>query len=370
MKRLDAMRPRAAIAMTGLMVIAAVAWLAIRATHDAGDEPRSPSSPTTTNSDVAPKSSPDGMAWIPGGEFSMGADGSCESLCAIPGTTADAAPVHRVVVDGFWIDATEVTNEQFAKFVAATRYVTVAEQAPTRAEFPDAPAENLVAGSTVFTPTDDRVPLDDHFRWWRYVCGADWRHPEGPDSDVSGREQHPVVQVAYEDALAYATWAGKRLPTSAEWEFAARGGLDGRRYAWGDELKPGGKSMANLHQGTFPVRGGDTAEDGYAGIAPVAHYPANGFGLFDVAGNVWEWTSDWYRPDWYAELAARGPLAKNPTGPDASFDPLEPGARKRVQRGGSFLCSDQYCTRYLVGTVGRGEERTGSNHLGFRCVRD
>ena len=370
MKRLDDRWPRIKALATGFARMSAVAWLASRCGPETGDRSSSAVGETNVNATAATAAPPDGMAWIPGGEFSMGADESCESLCAFPGTTADAAPVHRVVVDSFWIDATEVTNEQFAKFVAATRYVTVAEQAPTRAEFPDAPEENLVAGSTVFIATDDRVPLDDHFQWWRYVRGADWRHPEGLDSSASGREQYPVVQVAYEDAIAYATWAGKRLPTSAEWEFAARGGLEGRRYAWGDELKPGGKSMANLHQGTFPVRGGDTAEDGYAGIAPVAHYPANGFGLFDVAGNVWEWTSDWYRPDYYAALHATGTVAINPRGPDAPFDPLEPGARKRVQRGGSFLCSDQYCTRYLVGTLGRGEERTGSNHLGFRCVRN
>ena len=308
------------------------------------------------------------MVWIPGGEYSMGCDAADDSICGMPGTTADALPVHRVYVDEFWMDATEVTNAQFAAFVAATSYVTVAEQTPTRDEFPDAPPESLVAGSTVFTPSAESVPLDQWLLWWRYQPGAQWRHPEGPGSDLTGREQHPVVHVCYEDALAYATWAGKRLPTEAEWEFAARGGSAGARYVWGDELRPGGNYQANLYQGAFPIAGGDTGEDGFIGLAPTARFPANPYGLFDLAGNAWEWTSDWYRPDTYAERS--GAVARNPGGPLSSFDPAEPDAAKRVQRGGSFLCTAAYCTRYLLGTRGKGEVRTASNNVGFRCVRD
>jgi formylglycine-generating enzyme required for sulfatase activity len=297
----------------------------------------------------------------------MGCDVSGEALCGLPGVTRDAQPIHRVYVDGFWMDKTEVTNEQFEKFVRATGYITVAERAPTKEEFPTAPPENLVAGSVVFTPTSEPVPLDDHYRWWSYVKGANWRHPLGPASDLKGKEKYPVVHVAYADCFAYAKWVGKRLPTEAEWERAARGGLDGRLYAWGDELKPGGKWMANIFQGQFPVH--DTGEDGFVGIAPVAQFSPNGYGLYDMAGNVWEWCSDWYRPDYYAQLAKRGVVARNPQGPDTPFDPSEPAERKRVQRGGSFLCTDQYCSRYMVGTRGKGEISSGSNHLGFRCVK-
>ena len=299
----------------------------------------------------------------------MGCDESGESLCGLPGLTRDTQPIHRVQVDGFWMDRTEVTNEQFEKFVKATGYITVAERTPTQEEFPTAPPENLVAGSTIFTPTDQPVPLNNHLYWWRYEKGANWRHPDGAESDLRGREKYPVIHIAYEDATAYAKWAGKRLPTEAEWEFAARGGAAGRLYAWGDELKPAGRWMANIYEGRFPVAGGDTGEDGFKGIAPVAQYPSNAFGLHDVAGNVWEWCSDWYRPDYYATLAAQGGVSRNPQGPETSYDPAEPMEKKRVHRGGSFLCTDQYCTRYMVGTRGKGEISTGSNHLGFRCVK-
>jgi formylglycine-generating enzyme required for sulfatase activity len=281
----------------------------------------------------------------------------------------DARPVHRVYVDGFWMDKTEVTNDQFEQFVNATGYVTIAEQTPRAEDFPGAPPENLVAGSTVFTPTAGPVPLANHYRWWRYEKGANWRHPLGPQSDIRGKGNYPVVHVAYDDAVAYAKWAGKRLPTEAEWEFAARGGLSGKLYAWGDELKPAGQWRANIFQGTFPVEGQDTGEDGFVGIAPVTQFPPNGYGVYDIAGNVWEWCSDWYRPDYYSILARTRQVVRNPAGPPSSFDPLEPTERKRVHRGGSFLCTDQYCTRYMVGTRGRGEISTGSNHLGFRCVK-
>jgi len=307
------------------------------------------------------------MVWIPGGEFSMGSTVESESLCGLPGVTRDALPVHRVYVDGFWMDATELTNEEFEKFVRATGYITVAERTPTKEEFPSAPPENLVAGSTVFTPTKNTVALDNYYQWWRYQPGANWRHPEGPQSNIKGKEKHPAVQIAYDDALAYAKWAGKRLPTEAEWEFAARGGLTGKLYSWGDDFRPKDKPMANTYQGKFPVR--DTGADGFAGVAPVASFAPNTYGLYDVAGNVWEWVNDWYRPDYYAELA-KAALSRNPRGPESSNDPSEPGSKKRVQRGGSYLCTDQYCSRYMVGTRGKGEISTASNHLGVRLVMD
>ncbi len=284
-----------------------------------------------------------------------------------PDAMADARPVHRVRVDGFWMDRCEVTNRQYARFVAATGYVTVAERTPAAAEFPGAPAENLVAGSVVFKPPDGPVPLDNHYQWWDFVKGANWRHPLGPSSSIEGREDYPVVHVAYEDAERYAKWAGERLPTEAEWEFAARGGLSGALYSWGNDLNPGGKWMANTWQGQFPVK--DTGEDGFAGIAPVAQYPPNGYGLFDMAGNVWEWCSDWYRPDAYPQGNVDGAVSVNPQGPWSSHDPAEPDQPKRVHRGGSFLCTEQYCTRYMIGTRGKGEIKTASNHLGFRCVK-
>ena len=277
----------------------------------------------------------------------------------------DSRPVHRVYVDGFYMDRTDVTNAEFAGFVKATGYLTVAERKPREEDFPGAPPENLVAGSVVFSPPNHPVSLHNHFEWWNYVWGASWRHPSGPESDIEGKEQYPVVHIAYEDAVAYATWAGKRLPTEAEWEFAARGGLAGKPFVWGDEFRLLGKWMANTHQGHFPMN--DTAADGYAGIAPVAQYPPNAYGLCDMAGNVWQWTSDWYRPDYYRQLA--GTVARNPQGPESSFDPSEPTQPKKVQRGGSFLCTDQYCSRYIVGTRGKGEISTGTNHLGFRCVK-
>jgi len=375
-----------AIRLLVCLIVSAIA-VVVASMYDGGSSPRqtpeisasSPVSeedaragfaPTILNTTAAPSPAPEGMVWIPGGEFSMGSDSESESLCGMPGTTRDAQPIHRVSVDGFWMDSTEVTNEQFARFVEATGYITVAEQKPTQAEFPTAPPENLIAGSTVFTPTETPVPFDNYFQWWNYVPGADWRHPSGPDSNIAGREKYPVVQVVYEDTAAYAKWAGKRLPTEAEWEFAARGGTAGDTYVWGQELKPGGKFQANIYQGEFPLVNGDTGEDGFRGIAPVAQFGKNPFGLYDMAGNVWEWTSDWYRADYYQTLSEQGGVARNPQGPDTPYDPAEPTEKKRVHRGGSFLCTDKYCTRYIVGTRGKGEVRTGSNHVGFRCVKD
>ena len=266
------------------------------------------------------------------------------------------------------MDATEVTNAEFTRFVDATSYTTVAERVPRAQDYPGAPPENLVAGSVVFSPPANGVPLDDHLRWWGYVAGASWRHPEGPGTTITDRMDHPVVHVAWEDVVAYCRWAGKRLPTEAEWEFAARGGLEGKPFTWGDEFKPAGKFMANTFQGHFPER--NTGEDGFVKTAPVKAFPANGYGLYGMAGNVWEWVSDWYRPDYFARLAAAGGVAHNPKGPPDSFDPVQPGVAKRVHKGGSFLCTDQYCARYMPGGRGKGEPDTGTNHTGFRCVRD
>ncbi|HEY7129059.1 MAG TPA: formylglycine-generating enzyme family protein [Nitrospira sp.] len=301
---------------------------------------------------------PDGMTWIPAGEFWMGSDFQM---------FRDARPVHLVHVNGFFMDKTEVTNEQFERFVKATGYVTVAERVPTAQEFPDTPPENLVAGSVVFTPPSTAVPLNNHLRWWSYVRGADWRHPQGPDSGISDKMEHPVVHVAYEDVLAFAAWARKRLPTEAEWEFAARGGLEQKAYVWGDDFEPGGKAMANAFQGHFPDH--NTNQDGYETTAPVGSFPPNDYGLCDMAGNVWEWTSDWYRPDYYQSIAAAG-IPHNPHGPSDSFDPSEPGVKKKVHKGGSYLCSDQYCARYMPGGRGKGATDTGASHLGFRLVKD
>lgn len=287
---------------------------------------------------------PEGMVWIPGGTFWMG---SAEFT--------DAGPVHQVSVDGFWMDRTEVTNDQFAKFVAATGYVTVVERPP---------APELKPFSLVFhKPDRDLDPREaDPRDWWRAVPGACWKHPEGPHSDLKGRDNHPVVHICYEDAVAFATWAGKRLPTEAEWEYAARGGRDRNAFAWGNELQPGGKPMANTWQGKFPSH--NTLADGYLGTAPVGSFPPNDFGLSDMAGNVWEWCADWYQPKYFPDASAR-----NPRGPSTSHDPNEPGVPKRVQRGGSYLCCDNYCMRYKVGGRGKGEPESTGSHIGFRCVR-
>jgi formylglycine-generating enzyme len=364
------------LAVFGVLAAVAIGWT-VSSWHSAPlaapgskmaetPQPSATFGPTVANGTPAPGPSPQGMVWIPGGEFSMGAhdppDGDDVGMKA----TLDSRPIHRVYVDGFYMDATDVTNKEFAAFVKATAYVTIAEHKPRAEDFPGAPPENLVAGSVVFSPPNHPVPLNNHFQWWDYVHHADWRHPLGPDSNLKGKEDYPVVHVAYEDAVAYAKWAGKRLPTEAEWEFAARGGLAGKPYVWGDEFRPKGKWMANTHQGQFPVH--DTGDDGHVGIAAVAQFPANGYGLYDMAGNVWQWTSDWYRPDYYKDLVAAGAVARNPRGPDTSFDPAEPNQPKKVHRGGSFLCTDQYCSRYIVGTRGKGEPNTGTNHLGFRCV--
>jgi len=365
------------IALAIVVILVSVTWrFTTRATSHAANTVATPSATapapaanfaaTVENKRPAPGKAPAGMAWIPGGEFSMGAQENASMNDVGMQATKDSRPIHRVYVDGFWMDKTDVTNAEFSRFVKATGYVTIAERKPRAEDFPGAPPENLVAGAVIFSPPDHPVPLTDHYQWWAYVHGANWRHPEGPQSSLKGRENFPVVDVAYQDAMAYAKWAGKRLPTEAEWEFAARGGLSGKVYPWGDEFRPGGKWMANTHQGTFPTK--DSGEDGHIGISEVALFPPNGYGLYDMAGNVWQWTSDWYRPDYYARLMVAGRTARNPQGPGASYDPAEPAEKKKVQRGGSFLCTDQYCSRYMVGTRGKGESSTGTNHLGFRCV--
>jgi len=260
-----------------------------------------------------------------------------------------------------------VTNAQFEAFVRATGYVTLAEKRPSKEEFPTVPEADLKAGSIVFSPPPAKVALDDYLQWWKYEPGADWKHPLGKGSSIAGKENHPVVHIAWEDAMAYAKWAGKRLPSEAEWEFAARGGQAGDVYAWGNTFKKNGAHMANTFQGSFPNY--DSGDDGYRGTAPVKRYKPNAFGLYDIAGNVWEWCSDWYRADYYAQVQSAG-ISVNPRGPADSHDPLEPGIPKKVHRGGSFLCTDEYCTRYMVGTRGKGDWRSPANHIGFRCVKD
>ncbi|MBO0861310.1 MAG: formylglycine-generating enzyme family protein [Chloracidobacterium sp.] len=309
------------------------------------------------NKRPAPGQAPDGMVWVPGGTFWMGCDD-----CGMP----DAAPAHLVTVDGFWMDRTPVTNAEFTRFVDATGYLTIAERKPDPKDFPGAPEEKLVPGCAVFSPPGEPVSLEDPYAWWRYVPGANWRRPEGPESSIKGREDHPAVHIAWDDAVAYARWAGKRLPTEAEFEFAARGGLDRNRYAWGNELKPGGKWVANIWQGRFPSH--NTKEDGYERTSPVMAFSPNGFGFYDMGGNVWQWCSDWYRPDYFTRLAAQG-TAINPQGPQDSYDPQEAGIPKRVQKSGSFLCSDQYCSRYMVGSRGKGASDSGGSNTGFRLVK-
>lgn len=292
------------------------------------------------------------MVFVAGGTFKMG-------NIDFP----DAKPIRNITVNDFWMDEHEVTNAQFSHFVNATGYQTVAERPLDPNDFPGVPLEVLQPGSAVFTPPSGRVDLHNHVQWWSYVPGASWKYPEGPGSSIDSRGDEPVVHIAYEDAEAYARWVGKRLPTEAEWEYAARAGRTTTTYYWGDQIKPNGEWVANVYQGNFPAT--DTGEDGYSGVAPVRSYAPNPLGLYDMDGNVWEWCSDYYRPDYY-EYAP----AENPQGPSDSHDPQEIGMVKRVQRGGSFLCNEQYCERYIAGSRGKGEVSSGSNNLGFRLVSD
>lgn len=310
--------------------------------------------------------SPKGMAWIPGGTFAMGSDRFYP----------EEAPVRRVSVDGFWIDATPVTNRQFAAFVEATGYTTVAQIAPDPKDYPSMPPEMAQPGSLVFHKTAAPVDTANPARWWRFEFGADWRHPLGPGSDVEslGLWDHPVVQIAYADAEAYARWAGKALPTEAEFEFAARGGLDGADYAWGDELAPGGAMLANYWQGLFPFA--NQMLDGWERTSPVGTFPANGYGLSDMIGNTWEWTADWWsdRPEpAKKKIATSCCTLSNPRGAKLkdSYDPGQPGVRigRKVLKGGSHLCAANYCQRYRPAARHPEMIDTSTSHIGFRCVR-
>jgi len=314
---------------------------------------------------LGPTTAPAGMRLIPGGQFTMGSD--------TPDARADEQPLHEVKVAPFWIDETDVTNAQFAKFVQATGYVTTAERKPDWEEMkkqlppgtPKPPEEKFVAASIVFRPPPGPVQLNDYSQWWEWVGGADWRHPEGPQSNIAGKDDYPVVQVSWDDAVAYAKWAGKRLPTEAEWEFAARGGLEGRKYWWGDQDPTDNSIYCNIWQGHFPDK--NTAQDGYERSSPVHAFKPNGYGLYDMAGNVWQWCADWYRNDAYALDSAKGVVA-NPTGPDTSLDPDEPYTPKHVIRGGSFLCHASYCSSYRVAARMKSSADSSTNHTGFRCV--
>ncbi|MEU8133745.1 formylglycine-generating enzyme family protein [Streptodolium elevatio] len=303
-----------------------------------------------------PRAVPKGMAWIPGGTFAMGSDAFYP----------EERPVHPVTVDGFLADVHPVTVAAFRRFVKATGYVTVAERPLDPALYPDADPALLVPGSLVFRKTTGPVPLDDYRRWWHYVPGANWRHPEGPGSTLDGRDRHPVTQVAYADALAYAHWADKDLPTEAEWEYAARGGLDGAVYSWGDDFLPGSRRMANTWHGDFPWRV-DTPT-GRPGTTPVGRYPSNGFGLYDMAGNVWEWTSDHHTVRHPDAAAGSCCIPRNPR-VEHRQDSAAAGFARRTIKGGSHLCAPEYCLRYRPAARQGETEDTATGHLGFRCVR-
>jgi formylglycine-generating enzyme required for sulfatase activity len=298
------------------------------------------------------------MVWIPGGTFLMGSNDHYP----------EEAPAHSVSVNGFWMDRHAVTNARFSSFVEETRYVTTAERAPNPEEYPGALPELLVPASVVFRRPDHKVDLNNHFNWWTYIPGANWRHPQGPESSLKGLAKHPVVHVSYEDVEAYAQWAGKELPTEAEWEFAARGGLESAEFTWGDEFTPGGDHWANTWQGDFPTE--NLLEDGFEWTAPVGSFPANGYGLYDMAGNVWEWTTDWYQQ--HSEIAHSCCGLVNPRGGerDKSYDPCMPNVSipRKVMKGGSFLCAPNYCRRYRPAARMAQPVDTSTCHLGFRCI--
>ena len=351
---------------SGSMISYPSAWLLISATILSLP---SCAAPTPIPAPISTQPAPVGMVLIPAGDFSMG---SVDSLAR-----ADERPIHRVRLNAFWMDATEVTNRQFAKFIDATGYKTMAERPVDWDELkkqvpegtPKPPDEMLQAGSLVFTPPTKSISTNDPSQWWVWTTGATWKHPEGPASAMDDRMDHPVVQVAYVDAVAYAKWAGKRLPTEAEWEYAARGGLDGKTNCWGNE--PIDPTRANTWQGEFPVR--NDKLDGFTRTAPAKSFAPNGYGLYDMSGNVWEWCADQYRPDTYAIRAQsieKGASADNPQGPSSSFDPNNPDAPDvRVNRGGSFLCNDSYCASYRPSARMGTTPDTSLSHLGFRCVQ-
>jgi formylglycine-generating enzyme len=308
----------------------------------------------------------DGMVLIPGGVFDMGGDNNQAD--------ADELPKHQVQVSPFYMDVTEVTNAQFKKFVDATGYITTAEKKPDWEELkktvppgtPQPPDSVMVAASLVFRSSNGPVELNDYNQWWSWVKGANWKHPEGPNSSIKGKENYPVVQVSWDDAIAYCKWAGKRLPTEAEWEFAARGGLINNIYPWGNEHVNSGAPKTNSWEGKFPYL--NEKKDGYFKYAPAKSFAPNGYGLYDMAGNVWEWCSDLYNYKYYKEL--EGKLTVNPKGATQSFDPQEPYTEKRSLRGGSFLCNDSYCSGYRVARRMKSSHDTGLEHTGFRCVKD
>jgi formylglycine-generating enzyme required for sulfatase activity len=322
--------------------------------------------PQQTHSAVAADASPAaanwpaGMIFIPGGTFRMGSDKHYP----------EEAPVHRVTVDSFWIDQTPVTNRDFRKFVNATGYVTFAEIRPNPRDYPGALPHMLKAGSLVFAPPKKPVDLSDWSQWWTFKFGADWRHPYGPRSSISGLDDHPVVHIAYRDAEAYAQWAGKSLPTEAEWEYAARGGLEGREFAWGDEFIPAGRRMANTWHGDFPHQ--SLARDARKRTSRVTAYPPNGYGVFDMIGNVWEWTGDWFTSKHTADAPKACCIPENPRGgrEQDSFDPCQPAIKipRKVLKGGSHLCAPNYCRRYRPAARHAQPVDTSTSHAGFRCV--
>jgi sulfatase modifying factor 1 len=320
----------------------------------------------TTHTGWPAKPWPTGMVWIPGGTFAMGGSGGH--------TRDDEFPVHQVRVTGFWMDETEVTNAQFQKFVKATGYVTTAEKKPEWAELkkqlppgtPEPPAANLVPGSLVFKPTKGPVPLNDYSQWWAWTPGASWKHPQGPSSSIAKQENYPVVHVSWADSAAYCKWAGKQLPTEAQFEFASRGGLSGKAFGWGDEQPSTKNPKINFWQGGFPYA--HTPLDGYFLSAPVKSFPPNAYGLYEIIGNVWEWCDDWYRADYYKTLASKGSVTIDPTGPKSSLDPEDPYMPKRVVRGGSFLCNNQYCASFRPAARMKESPDTGMIHMGFRAI--
>jgi formylglycine-generating enzyme required for sulfatase activity len=324
--------------------------------------------PTSTTPEISTAPSfppPENMCWIPGGTFLMGSSSSF--------SRNDEKPVHEVTIDGFWMDEAEVTNAQFQEFVKATGYITTAETIPNLEELMSQlppgtdppPKETLVAGSIVFQPDNDQTPLDRPDLWWKWSPGADWQHPEGPGSNIKGKADHPVVHVSWYDANAYAEWAGKLLPSEAQWEFAARGGVAQATYVWGEEPPDqASAARANIFQGSFPNH--NTITDGFASTAPVRSFAPNAYQLYDMSGNVWEWCSDWYRYDQYYLQKIEG--TENPKGPRKSYDPDEPTVPKRISRGGSYLCHESYCIGYRPSARMKSSPDSSHCHTGFRCI--
>ncbi len=363
-KNVDPPKKRTKLWPMALLVIAGGACLLAAVSGTSGGS----TGRETVGSQPPSGDAPEGMVWVPAGDFMMG------SPTAASSGHPDEGPLHEVRLDGFWMDETEVTNRQFKEFVDATGFVTTAEKPPVISGFKPgsemADAQILPEFNkpgSICCREDIKAgefnPEFGAYSWMTYVAGADWRHPEGTDSSIDDRMDHPVVHVSWDDAMAYCKWAKKTLPTEAQWEYAARGTLKGKTYPWGDDRNPGGKWMNNIWQGEFPAE--NTRADGFVTTAPVRSFPKNGFGLYEMSGNVWEWCSDLYHAEYYAESPRR-----NPTGPTQSYDPQEPQLIKRVQRGGSFACSDSYCIAYRMSARGKGEPSSGAFHQGFRCVRN